>query len=344
MRSLLAGVTLLLIAVSAWGASTGGSENYDVTLVSEQAAIQPGRPFYVGLRMEPEPGWHTYWKNPGDAGLPLKIEWTLPPGFTAGPIEWPTPVRFETGPIVSYGYDREVLLAVPITPPERIAAKSVTITGKFDWLECAEVCVPGSATLELRMPVHEGEPARSPAARHFAAARTNRPAAPSGWDLSAEAGPRAVSLTIRPPKGTSARSGYFFADQPLVADYAGAQGFERVGDRYRLTVPPAPSRTGFPERLTGALVLEGARTQGARAAVEVDVLLSAGDPAPAAEAPTLAGGASSHASADSAPAPNAPGKSGVPVGVVAGAVALGGVGLILFRRRQRRSASKKSSP
>ena len=278
----LAAILLLLLATPAKAGPTGGSEHFDVTLVSEGASIQPGRPFYVGLRMEPERGWHTYWKNPGDAGLPLSIHWTLPAGFAAGPIEWPTPVRFETGPLVSYGYAGEVLLAARITPPETIAKKNVTIAGKFDWLECEEVCVPGSATLDLTLPVRQGEPQPSGAARLFTAARSSRPAAPEGWGLAAEAGSRAVSLTIVPPQGIAPRGGYFFSDQELVQDYAGAQGFERAGKGHRLTFPPAPNHEGFPERLTGVLVLEGAGAGGSRLALAVDVPLQAGDPAPAA--------------------------------------------------------------
>ena len=333
-RLLLGSLAILLMGASARGASTGGSENFDVALVSEYAAIRPAHPFYVGLRMEPKPGWHTYWKNPGDAGLPLRIEWTLPPGFTAGPIEWPAPVRFETGPLVSYGYDREVLLAVRITPPAAISAKSVTIAGTFDWLECEEVCVAGSATLDLALPVsdpaRDGVPREAPAARLFAAARASRPAALPEWNLSAEAGPRAIALEIRPPQGASAQGGYFFADQPLVADYAAAQGFESVGGGHRLTVPPAPNRNGFPARLTGVLVLEGAGPRGSRAALEVDVPLSAGDPAPPS-AQQVTASAGPHPPAASSRTPR------IPVGAMAGAVALGGLGFILLRRRQRRT-------
>ena len=85
--------------------STGRSENIVVELVSEHASVQPGRPFQVGLRMKLKRGWHTYWKQPGDAGMPLRIEWTLPSGFRPGPIEWPVPERIPTSGLMSYGYE-----------------------------------------------------------------------------------------------------------------------------------------------------------------------------------------------------------------------------------------------
>jgi thiol:disulfide interchange protein DsbD len=328
----------LLLTAPAEAASTGGSDHFDVTLVSEEASIRPGRPFYVGLRMEPEHGWHTYWKNPGDAGLPLSIHWTLPRGFAAGPIEWPAPVRFETGPLVSYGYAGEVLLAVRITPPDQIESKKVTIAGKFDWLECEEICVPASATLDLALPVREGEPKPSATARLFAEARAVRPASPEGWRLTAEAGPRAVSLTIAPPSGRTPRSGYFFSDQELVADYAGAQGFEHAGAGYRLTFPPAPNHEGFPERLTGVLALEGAGVDGARLDLAVDLPLRAGDPAPAAAGASAAGdgGAGSNGAEPERGAPGAAGSPRLPTGAfAAGIVALAGLGFIFLKRSRR---------
>ena len=82
--------------------STGASENAEVALIAEVAAIRPGEPFRAGLHMKMKSGWHTYWKQPGDAGLPLRVEWSLPAGFTAGPIEWPTPDRIRTGSLMSY--------------------------------------------------------------------------------------------------------------------------------------------------------------------------------------------------------------------------------------------------
>ena len=283
LAAVLSALSIFALAGTAHAASTGASDHFDVAFVAEHASIQPGRPFRVGLQMEPERGWHTYWKNPGDAGLPLRIEWTLPPGFSAGPIEWPVPVRFETGPLVSYGYAGPVLLAVEITPPKTIQAASVPIAAKFDWLECEEVCIPGSATLSLALPVRTEDPTGTPSSRLFTVADAGRPSAPAGWNIAAVAGPRAVALRVRPSaKGAAARGGYFFADQPLVADYAGVQGFERRGEEFRLTFPPAPNRAKFPERLTGVLVLDGAGPRGSRVALEVDLPLAPGDPAPAA--------------------------------------------------------------
>jgi thiol:disulfide interchange protein DsbD len=254
--------------------------NVDVALVAEGGSIRPGEPFHVGFHMKMKRGWHTYWKQPGDAGLPLRIEWTLPAGFTAGPIEWPTPERIPTGELMSYGYEREVLLAVRITPPASIEPNSTTIAGDFDWLECKDVCLAGSARLELTVPVRAERAKRRPSARLFAEARARTPRSPDGWSLAATAGPRAIELSFRPPPGVSPRGAYFFVDQPLVAEYAAAQGFERVPGGYRLTIVPAENAASPPPQLTGVLVLDGVpRSKGS--AVAVNVGATPGDPGPA---------------------------------------------------------------
>src|SRR5271168_3891811 len=88
----------------AW-AQTGPQDrrHVEANLVSETRSLVPGQPLHLAFRQQIQTGWHTYWSNPGDAGLPTTIEWTLPRGFKAGPIMWPTPTRFAYGPIVDYG-------------------------------------------------------------------------------------------------------------------------------------------------------------------------------------------------------------------------------------------------
>ncbi len=124
------------------------------SLVADTTAIVPGKPFTVGLLMKEAPDWHTYWQYPGDAGFPTKIEWTLPPGFKAGPIQWPIPVKqIDEGDLQSYVYKDEVMLMVEITPPANVDAKNITLSGKASWLVCKQICVPGKADLSLALPV-----------------------------------------------------------------------------------------------------------------------------------------------------------------------------------------------
>ena len=116
-------------------------------------AIVPGQAFQVGLLLEMEPGWHTYWEYSGDSGLPTTVDWSLPSGFIASPIEWPVPeARVEPGDIQVYAYSGRVLLLTTITPPPDLSG-TVTLRAAASWLVCEEICVPGDAKLELSLPV-----------------------------------------------------------------------------------------------------------------------------------------------------------------------------------------------
>ena len=110
--------------------------------------IIPGKGFTLGIRMNLEPEWHSYWKNPGDAGLPMAAELVDANGFQAGDLRFPTPHKYATNDAVLYGYDSEVVFLLPIKPP--VGAKAPPrFKIKLTWLSCKEVCLPGSATLEF---------------------------------------------------------------------------------------------------------------------------------------------------------------------------------------------------
>ncbi len=272
---------LIALALTTARDAVAKGGNIEVSFLSEHAAVSPGRPFYVGVRMKIRDGWHTYWRNPGDSGLAPRIAWGLPDGFEAGPIEWPTPERHAEGDLMTFGYRREVLFPIRITPPLRIDADSVTIAATVDWLECKDVCMPGTAVLRLSLPVSANPAAPGPNASKIAAARSRVPAASVGWSFSAEAGPRTIAIAFVPPAGVSPRGAYFFADQPLITEHAAPQGFERADAGYRVTMSPAANAPGNLERLTGVLVVESGSLVRRRSAVQVDVPVRHGEPAPA---------------------------------------------------------------
>ena len=125
-----------------------------VRLVSEQNAVFPGGTFWVGLDMVLDDGWHMYWQNPGDAGLSPKIKWQLPSGIKAGDIQWPYPQRLSAGPLMSFGYEHEVLLLVPVTVEGNFqSSQMLDLHARVDWLACKEECIPGRAELNLSLPL-----------------------------------------------------------------------------------------------------------------------------------------------------------------------------------------------
>src|SRR5215217_4525953 len=136
MKRLLA-LLLALLAVPAFAQSVVQTENVRAELLADASAVKPGEPFWVGLRQTIRPKWHTYWKNPGDSGLPTEITWKLPAGVKAGPIVWPAPTLVDVGGIINYAYQDEVLLLVKITPPADLATGStLALAADANWLVC----------------------------------------------------------------------------------------------------------------------------------------------------------------------------------------------------------------
>ena len=140
-----------------------------VTLVSDTDAVAPGVPFRIGLRLRMAPGWHTYWQNPGDGGIPAELNLTLPEGTTAGPIVWPAPERVMEGPLTTYAFTGELLLPVKIVP----GATPMTVQAEANWLVCKEICVPEEGKFRLELPA--GTPAPSAQATLFAEADARMP-------------------------------------------------------------------------------------------------------------------------------------------------------------------------
>jgi thiol:disulfide interchange protein DsbD len=144
----------LAFAPHAFSQSYQGKQLVRTELLADTNAIVPGKPFTVGLLLRMAPGWHTYWKFSGDAGLPTELKWKLPPGWEVGEIQWPIPLKtIDPGDIQTYGYVDEVLLTQEVTPPPKIENSTIKLVADASWLVCEKICIPGSATLELELPV-----------------------------------------------------------------------------------------------------------------------------------------------------------------------------------------------
>lgn len=155
-------LTALLIALLAWPHAAGALESAPVVskrdtaaLVSDTDTYAPGKPFRIGLRLQLAAGWHTYWKNPGDAGVPVELDLTLPNGGSAGAIDWPVPRRIAEGSLMTYAYTGDVLLPVTLTPP---ASGTMVIRAHAAWLVCSDICVPEEADFQFDLPPGSGAP------------------------------------------------------------------------------------------------------------------------------------------------------------------------------------------
>lgn len=129
-------------------------------LLSDVSAIVPGKPFKLGVELQMLPGWHTYYKESGEAGMPTRIEWVLPPGFKASGLLWEKPHKFKDSGIVTYGYKDKTIIVSTITPAAGLeSGKKFDFGARVEWLSCKDVCVPGTAKLALSLPISQAAPA-----------------------------------------------------------------------------------------------------------------------------------------------------------------------------------------
>jgi thiol:disulfide interchange protein DsbD len=195
----------------------------DLQFVSDVAAIQPSVPFTVALHIHHHEGFHTYWKNPGIVGVPTSIKWTLPEGFAAGPIPWPAPEVVEMATHPAHGFHRDVLLLTEITPPAKLVADSVTLTGSLAWMACARECHPGFATRTITLAVNQAAQATpNPAwTDKIAQERRNLPAPSNAWRATIESkrGESPIRLQIKPANDTAGDPGtiYFFSEDGQIS-------------------------------------------------------------------------------------------------------------------------------
>jgi thiol:disulfide interchange protein DsbD len=267
---------MLLFAAAMSVAAPVRVDHAEAELVADVDAIVPGRPLSVGLVIRHDPHWHTYWRVPGDSGLPTTIAWRLPAGFDAGPIEWPVPKRLPIGPLMNFGYEGELLLPVRLDVPKDIApGQTVQLEARADWLICKDVCIPGGADLRLALPVR-GAAAPSPHAPLFAGTRAQvpRPVALDGAAATIEGG--RIRLAFKP--AAPVRTLEFFPLQEARIEPAAAQTLRADSEGTALYLTAAQPLAADFNRLKGVLVADGGPAAGDRGgwAGEIDLPLVAG--------------------------------------------------------------------
>jgi DsbC/DsbD-like thiol-disulfide interchange protein len=251
-----------------------------VRLVSDVTAIQPGQPFTVGLWLQHEPGYHTYWRSPGLAGVPTGLAWTLPDGFQVGPLSWPAPAKVKMASINTHGYEDDTLLFCTITPPAVIDGETVVLKTKASWMCCGRTCHPGFADLSLSLPLigKASAPAWDVAWHDaFAAARAAVPPPLEGWTLRATRHDKSVRLVARPPQGTSTPDApQFFSSDNLICSHP-AQVWVKEGDALVATLPLSDLPPKDAPALRGLLWAKSPWMKSATC-VEIEVPFSVSEP------------------------------------------------------------------
>jgi thiol:disulfide interchange protein len=258
----------IFLALAGWAMAGGvaaaappkASDLVQAALYAESATVAPKQTLWTDLHLTIAPGWHVYWKNPGDSGLPTEVDWALPQGFSAGAIDWPTPERFQLGPIANYGYARSADLLVPLAAPEGLAADAMPhLAATVKYLVCSEICIPGEAQVALDLAAGSGAPDPAEVAR-FNATRSAMPiAAPFAAQFVAEKGDLRLIVPAAAVAGLTQATATFFPDSDNAIDHSAEEKLERRDGGLELVLAKATGPMAMvPKALDGVLALRGA--------------------------------------------------------------------------------------
>ena len=261
----------------------GATTKVDLVLSADTA--RAGDTVMAGIHMKMQPGWHTYWRNPGDAGIATTVTWTLPPGVTAGEIQWPVPEKLVTPPLTSYEYSDEVTLLVPLKIAAGAAPGPLELKAKVKWQECSDLCVLGQTEVAASLTIGpETAPSLNASLLQIASTklpeRDPKPAASAHWEKEAEARPMVVEW-----QSTA---------QPADADFFPFENenYEVKGETERLPNTPGEiqlrklvSKSGdaWPGKIDGLLMTRADKTsgwQGREVSLALPVLAEAPAPPP----------------------------------------------------------------
>lgn len=218
--SALVAVGLPFVTIASAAEKSGHAE---ASLLRGTASYQAGKPVPLGIKLDIDPGWHGYWINPGEGGMPLSAKWTLPEGWKAGELRHPVPKRFMTGELPGFGYEGEAVYLVDLIPPED-ASGEAEVKVKLSWLTCSDdACVPGNAELSLTLSAGDGAAGEHAAA--LAEAGKTIPREAEGMKLDVKEAEGRISLRLSAPEGTDLAGVSVFPATPQVVDAAAPISF-----------------------------------------------------------------------------------------------------------------------
>ncbi len=289
-RALTVALVLVLALRPALAAESNvqQSPRATVSLVSEYAAVSPGQALRIGLRQRLAPHWHTYWKNPGDAGSPPSIAFNAPPGATVGEIAWPGPDRFVIGPVASYGYENEIVFPMALTVPRDARPGSqLVLEADADWVVCEKECIPEEGKFRLALPVEaDARPASAGILAAFKSADARQPQPqPADWRASVSAGESTLRLAVEGEgiSPASVRSALYFPDSWGVVDHVADQAL--TVEEGRLTLATTKGQGYTPGPSAGLLAITDGGGQRRWFALELTPAAATTTAANIAEAP-----------------------------------------------------------
>lgn len=263
------------------GANFHQGKGANVEMITEVNHVQPGQPFTVGFNLRHDDHYHTYWKNPGLAGVPFSVAWTLPDGWKASPIAHAVPDQVFMYEYRTHGYERDVFHLVQITPPTTTELKEVTLKAKASWMACAKTCNPTYCDISLTIPINPSPPQFIPVWRNaFEQTRAEVPTTTDAWKFTATREGNTIHLTgtpTLPGAGNPFAKPYpiFFSDDNLICSHA-PQHWRWDGSTFTadLTISEFPPKAA--NALTGLLFTDKGWEQNAvRPYIKISVPIAA---------------------------------------------------------------------
>ena len=254
------------------------AQHLTAELTSLSPQITPGGTQTIGLVLTIEEHWHVYWINAGDSGEPPSIKWTLPKGFTAGPLQFPPPQRLPLGPLMDYGYEDQVAYPITLTTPADAKLGKAHLDAHVSWLVCAQVCLPGKAHLGLDMNVVRGPIPPAPVVGALGEALNLIPKPlPPTMSVSAIGDAKHIALTLH--TGTHEEDAEFYPLDQEVIENAADQELQSLPDGIRITLERAHDSTSLPKNLHGVVELSSTESYELNAPITPGVVTSGLTPA-----------------------------------------------------------------
>ncbi|MFZ4552617.1 MAG: protein-disulfide reductase DsbD family protein [Aquabacterium sp.] len=246
-----------------WAVALEGGQNHarteqvEVQLIPETEAVVAGGRLTVGVRQRIASGWHTYWRNPGDSGMPTRLSWQLPPKVDAGEIQWPVPQRFDVDGVINYGYAEQVTLLSDIVLPASLPIGSVVpLQVDVSWLVCRDLCIPQKASLHTQVRVVSSRDEVGVPDARIAQAREQLPMPVSGRVTVTQTD---ASWLLHIPKEmvrTPDPKGYFFPTAGDAIVHGGPQRMQPDATGWTVTMPRSDQPWQDGRVLEGVLVLQ----------------------------------------------------------------------------------------
>ena len=268
MKKFIALLSLLpLLAFSPAHAQDAQStaKHVQIQVIPEFSSVKPGQTIAIAIEEKIDDSWHVYWKNPGDSGEAIRINWTLPQGVTASDIQWPIPERIAFGPLLNFGYHSQVTFLSDLTVPAEYTGTEIPVTADIELLVCNDICIPETSKIDLKIPVNTN-PATATDSALFKEARSHIPETVA-WQGMVEEANKNLMLSFRAdpeilPLFSAAKKVEFFPEEWGLIQNPATQDAKVENGQITLKIPRDSRALSEVKEIKGLLVYES--TDGTR--------------------------------------------------------------------------------